>query len=570
MAKKKSLCRTSAGSFVRNLGWKLVGDKYVQHKFHLGPDESLALLANLRLEQLWQQVSRRWERDGQNTLVPTDRPTWDDVTMAIAEAIRKGESTAKIPLPVPYSAMIAESPLIGAWLDELQSDITVIRIELRNETAQERSEQFMQTEGKRLVALGRRMLHKNMGGATLHAAMRRYESWLQTKYLDTERRVTQWGRGQVRHMQFLRRHLADCALSELDSAAIEQHLDVIRLRPAGEHGSRVSATWTKNVIKQYRAFLRWLNASSEFEWKRPWDYEVQQIRIPMAPHEHGRAARAALVQTYTSAELRLLWQYASPFERLLMLLALNCGFGKAEVSSLELEDINLHQPHPRSREVGLEAEQLGSWILRVRHKTGVYGEWKLWPVTERAIEWWLKQRAKITIAAGVTTLLVTGKGHRFDAPTRGNHPNFQIPNRWFQLTERIRKDEPSFRRLSFNKLRKTAGNLMRMQGGGELAGIFLAHGIPVRSDALLDFYTNRPFLQTFVATDRIAEELKDVFEGVADPFPDTPVQKGGPNISRGKIVTILALAEEGRSVTSIAEELDLSRETVRRWLGRRA
>lgn len=45
MAKKKSLCRTSTGSYVRNLGWKVAGGKYVQHKFHLGPDESSALLA---------------------------------------------------------------------------------------------------------------------------------------------------------------------------------------------------------------------------------------------------------------------------------------------------------------------------------------------------------------------------------------------------------------------------------------------------------------------------------------------------------------------------------------------
>src|SRR6185437_2278591 len=179
---------------------------------------------------------------------------------------------------------------------------------------------------------------------------------------------------------------------------------------------------------------------------------------------------------------------ASPFERLLLLLALNCGFGKAELASLELADVYLDQQHPRSNEVGLETGSIASWILRVRHKSGVYGEWKLWPLTVRAIVWWLKQRSMIKVIDNVGTLLVTSKGKRFDTPTQGNHPNFQIPNRWFQLTERIRKDHPTFRRLSFNKLRKTSGNLMRSKAGGEIAGVFLCHGTPVRSDCLLDVY----------------------------------------------------------------------------------
>ncbi len=30
-------------------------------------------------------------------------------------------------------------------------------------------------------------------------------------------------------------------------------------------------------------------------------------------------------------------------------------------------------------------------------------------------------------------LLVTRKGQRYDTPTKGNHPNFQIPNGWYAL-----------------------------------------------------------------------------------------------------------------------------------------
>src|SRR5262245_16683554 len=182
-----------------------------------------------------------------------------------------------------------------------------------------------------------------------------------------------------------------------------------------------------------------------------------------------------------------------------MLLALNCGFGRAEVASLDTAEVLLRQKHPHEEEVGLQSSAADSWVLRIRPKTGVYGEWKLWPETVAGIGWWLRQRAAITTAAKVSTLLVTRKGHRYDAPTKGNHANFQIPNSWFQLTERIRKEQAAFRRLSFNKLRKTAGNLVRALAGGEVAGVFLCHGTPVKADELLDLYSNRPFAKVFEA-----------------------------------------------------------------------
>src|SRR5262245_66090227 len=139
MAKKKALCRASNGLYVRNLGWKRTPGGYAQHKFYLGREETKATLASLRLEQLWEQVSRRWEREKQTDLSPTDRPVWDEVTLAIAEAIRNGDAVAQIPLPLPFSAMIPESPLLADWLHRLQTDITVIKIELRDDEAQKQS-----------------------------------------------------------------------------------------------------------------------------------------------------------------------------------------------------------------------------------------------------------------------------------------------------------------------------------------------------------------------------------------------------------------------------------------------
>ena len=83
-------------------------------------------------------------------------------------------------------------------------------------------------------------------------------------------------------------------------------------------------------------------------------------------------------------------------------------------------------------------------------------------------------------------MLVTKKGQRYDAPTKGNHANLLIPNSWIKLTKRVRKDHANFRVLSYNKLRKTAGNLVREHASGEIAAVFLCHGKPVKADSLLD------------------------------------------------------------------------------------
>jgi len=61
MARKKSLCRASNGLYVRNIGWKQTSGGYAQHKFYLGRDEQKAMLAGLRLEQLWEQVTACWQ-----------------------------------------------------------------------------------------------------------------------------------------------------------------------------------------------------------------------------------------------------------------------------------------------------------------------------------------------------------------------------------------------------------------------------------------------------------------------------------------------------------------------------
>jgi hypothetical protein len=271
--------------------------------------------------------------------------------------------------------------------------------------------------------------------------------------------------------------------------------------------------------------------------------------------------RSAQVQTYTPDELKLLWEHGSPFQRLLLLVALNCGFGRGEIASLELADVVLHQDHPHKREIAYPTSEADSWIFRMRNKTGVYGEFKLWPETVQAIEWWLKEREAISAAPGVTTLLVNQHGHRYDTPTKGHHANFQIPNSWYRLTERVRENHPGFRSLSFNKLRKTAGNLVRAASHGEVAAIFLCHGKPVKADELLDLYTNRPFGKVFDAIDLVGKTLRPLWIAAQSAFPESRRE----TISKITLATIRrakTMKQQGAKTEHIAETLNLSRETV--------
>lgn len=117
-------------------------------------------------------------------------------------------------------------------------------------------------------------------------------------------------------------------------------------------------------------------------------------------------------------------------------------------------------------------------------------------------------------------LFLNGRGERFDKPTRKGNRNQQIPNQFGRLLSRIRADDHEVTSLSFGKLRKTAADLMRRFSDGEVSGVFLCHGQPVRTDNLADVYTNRPFGKVFATLRLVEEHLKAVFEAAGkEPFP---------------------------------------------------
>jgi hypothetical protein len=106
--------------------------------------------------------------------------------------------------------------------------------------------------------------------------------------------------------------------------------------------------------------------------------------------------------------------------------------------------------------------------------------------------------------------------------------------------------------------------LIRAEAGGEVAGVFLCHGTPVRSDNLLDVYTNRPFAKVFEAIDIVGQRLNPIWSSVETPFPEVR-KKGGANIPASKIRKIQRMRKAGFKVARIAEEVGVDKNTVYRW-----
>lgn len=255
-------------------------------------------------------------------------------------------------------------------------------------------------------------------------------------------------------------------------------------------------------------------------------------------------------------------RYAQPFERLLLLLGLNCGFGRAEIASLLIGEVHFNAPHtPRECELlGYTTTAADSFIKRVRRKSGVYGEHLLFDMTVTGLRWALDRRRQFPDFGPEGRLLLSERGTPLDRQTASGNANQLIPNHWSRLLKRVRDDGGEVRPLSFGKLRKTASDLVRRFSDGEIAGVFDCHGTPVREDSLSDVYTNRPFGRVFRTLREIERYLEPVFlEAGDDPFSPQP-QAYTP---RSKIER---MSEQGYPTGQIAAGVGVSGMTASRHI----
>ena len=453
--------------------------------------------------------------------------------------------------------------ILAGW----QEVVPGVRLTLRDKATEEEGSRLRRQEAEKYISLGRELLESG-GSHTLHEAIKAYVAAVRQNpfYLITDKsRLTDWGQVKIDQIEFSADHMPDIRLATLNKLAkITALLEVIAARPLKKSpggkptDTPIRKSYATAVIKEFRVFLNWLHDSDEFHWEKPRDYAVKPVRVKQIAEKTGPVR----VPTYKLPELITLWTYATPWERCLMTLALATGFGQAEVATVRRDEVLLRTKHPYAEELHLSSTDADSWVMRLRDKTTVYGEWWLMPAAVKAVEWLASHRP----TTHEPFLVVTKFGKRLKVEGKRNT---QIANAWNRLVKRVRKDHPDFRVLSFNKLRKTSANWIRQSAGQSdgdyLADLFLSHDEPVEGD--LNAYTNERWADLHAIIRKLAEWLEPVFGGVTDPFPESE-KKGGANISPGTIQRILELHHAGDRMALIAEKLNLSRETVRRWIRR--
>ena len=564
---RKSWKLDSQGQYARQIGWQRSRNgKLVQHKFRLGDELGEAKRRERRLREFWEGI------EATSTEQP---PVWTPFTLHIAKQIEKGKTLIELPRK-PH-----DSPQAYArYIHRIQRHYPMISFVAQDEEAYVQGAVSNKgfVEGEIAVAVEEvENRHLRIGNVsridipsnngTLHEAMRAYIAWIKQEYYRTELgRITGNGRTKVRQVSTLIERHDNVPLSCVDYDQAERMVRFWRQRPFKKNTTKpITTKSAQNYIGELKRFFNWLHTSKNFDWRKPDDFE--QISTKVDPSPSAKQRRLAQVDTFSKDELCLLNKYATPLERVFLLLGINCGFGTAEVASMLIGEVVLFQAHKKRYQEILryETTNADSFIKRVRRKNGVYGEHILFPQTVEAMQWALERRKREPHPEQEAILLLNEKGQPYDEPTKGGNRNQQIPNRFADLVKRIRQDYADFPKLSFGKLRKTAGDLVRRFSDGEIMAVFHCRGQAVPTDDLADVYSNRPFGKVFHAIREVQDYLEPMFEVAGlTPFRAQP-QAYTSRKTRDKM---LELHEQGMPIRTIAEKVKKSRMAVYRHLKR--
>lgn len=560
----KELGTDARGNFVRNLGWKLTSTGgRTQQRFYLGKDVEEARRRNARLQELWAVIEA--ESESPQAML------WTHTTLQLGMAVAGGLAVCHLHPPLPIGGE-DDDRAYAQLVDRYARKYRMIAVLPADTEAYQRGKGIEEGRKQEVVRIGRDVFGEGnvleVETRTLHEALDDYIAHVRAAFVDVETRATTgWGNTQVKEAQRLKGRHPDMPLSRLDLTAIEGMMTFWRNRPVSRRkgGEPIRVKTAEGQIKRLKNFLWWLHRQDKYRWRIPPEVDRLPVKVRETDREAQRRARPQQVETYSVAELTTLYKYALPFERVYLLLGLNCGFSIAEFGTLRLDQIFLRQRHGHDELVGYTSIPDQSWVKRVRIKTKVYGEFLLWPETVRAIEWAVERRRRQPGFGSDALLCLTDRGMPFVGQTTGGNNSTRLSKHWYSgLLNRVCKDFPDFRRLPPKCLRKTSGNMIREIAGGEIMAVFHCRGQAVRTDHLADVYSNRPFGKVFQAIEKLEERLRPMFEAVVgDPFP-LEAKKGGPNISRGTIERIQALHAAGKRVSEIVREVGVSDTTVYR------
>lgn len=579
------------GRYRRKVGWwNNEAGQRKQYPFTFGKNKDQAKARLARVRELWAEVEKQHAEPKKQVgfppmlAVPNEDKAaaiWANDTLYIAMNLAAGN------VQISIGAIPGLNDYVYAQrLQELAKKFPFIRFVADEPDRYENGATFLSDAANhQLAELERRYPeatepYTRVGSeknSTLHAALDAYVEFVKKRDVDPSPDgpvLKAYGAQKIANTVVLKRHHKDRTL-DLDLDTCQDLVDYWRNRPLTtddriKPSRPMASRYCENHIAELMRFFRWLHKSKIFPWRKPEDFEDLELQVKSLPEERTSIVDFTTRSCYLPSELPTLNKHATPLERLLLLLGLNCGFKGAEQGTLLLDHLFLDGPHPNERYL-LEVAQFkpdpnDKFVLYKRNKSQVYGEFLLWPQTVQMINWAIDQRNRIVeeLCLDYRHLLITNKGTLYYRMTDGGKNRSQIfNNKWRALIKRIKKSEPGFPEFPFSSLRDTASDLVRQVADGEVAATFLMHGKPVKQDDLLDLYTKRPFVRVFNALRALQSELKPFFEAAPDDVVEQPMQQYTPLNKRERIVE---LKKAGNNVTQIMEEVGVSRMTVLRTL----
>ena len=574
------------GRYRRRVGfWLNKAEKREQYRFTFGKNLAKAKARLARVRELWAFIEEEAQQPKKVQFPPQPSdldqsprsPLWDGTSLWVAQELAAGKVQVVVgkgrETPESYAHAIHQLAQRFPCVAFVPSDVDAHSegADFLDEAARFRLEEVRQLSPNVLP---------HASGA-FHDALDRYVESQRREYtsptVDGDA-LSGFGAQVVSTVKSLKARHKDIPLATFDFDGCQEIIDYWRNRPNTidkriKPPRRMAKDTCENHIAELQRFFRWLHRSKAFSWRKPADYGDLRTLVKLLPDERTSNTGRTKRKFYLPEELAVINKYATPLERLLLLLGLNCGFKGAEMGTLLPNHLFVDQVHPNAdylKQVSdFDSTPSDSFIIYGRNKTTVMGEFVLWPQTVQVLKWAIERRDRITKQKPVPyeNLLITEKGTLFHRMTSGEKNQSQIfNNKWRALNKRIKKDFPEFEYFSFKTLRESASDLVRQVGGGEVAGVFLMHGDPVPQDKLLEVYTKRPFGKVFEALRELEHgKLRAVLDAAPEDPTAQPAQQYTPLKRQERIIE---LKRQGKTVSEIAEAVGVSKTTVTRTITR--
>lgn len=549
----------ASGRYRPYLGWKVGSDGVRrQHRFNLGTDRKEAERRLAKLREVYEDNCRA---------VNGDR--WSPLGLMFAEKVARGEF--RIAYQLESEEYYGEDPLVAyaPWLNRLRERWPSLEIVPKYPDIYEKSRQIskwivehhLETLEGEMRALGAieagQSLPEQLIAGTLYEALDHYSETVRShNVFPGSGDLTPYGRLRLERVKRFKQAHDDIPLHGLTYDTCTAMVAHWLSRPLGKRGP-TSRDNARHHVGELMRFFRWLDHTEKYRWQMPRGLERVARKVPRTDAE--RKLSVITKEVYSVRELADLNKHATPLERLMLYLGLNCAMGAAEMGRLAAGDFLIGHRHEHADRLHFPSTPADSFVRFLRPKTGVFGEWLLWPETVVMVRWALERSRRI----GSDLLFLSEKGQPW-YNTKATNAQYKFANAWTRLLDRVQKSDSGFRRLPFGTLRDTLPDLLRHRVGDDIASLSLAHGSPTNGDSLLECYGNRPYGRLHTALRDLHSDFSKVFAAAPDD-PTGERKQYIPVVVREKMRAMIA---EGKSAPQIARECGVSPMTVYRESGR--